>query len=169
MGYRSEVVIAISKDLMPHFLTVFAKEPGCRPMVFKDHDYMNENYEYQTTRRGEPKFCYDTLTSKTGDCDDQSVLFISLARAAGIPSWLEFGALYNQKEKTWGGHAWIRAYIPYYYGDGHVFNIDIVNDHFLFRDAFRFSEWESDGNGSHLKDYYYSYGSNFVIIIPEVL
>ena len=49
MGYRSEVVIAISKDLMPHFLTVFAKEPGCRPMVFKDHDYMNEDYDGEGT------------------------------------------------------------------------------------------------------------------------
>jgi len=49
MGYRSEVVIAISKDLMPHFLTVFAKEPGCRPMVFKDHDYMNEDYDGKET------------------------------------------------------------------------------------------------------------------------
>jgi len=49
MGYRSEVVIAISKDLMPHFLTVFAKEPGCRTMVFKDHDYMNEDYDGKET------------------------------------------------------------------------------------------------------------------------
>ena len=49
MGYRSEVVIAISKDLMPHFLTVFAKEPDCRPMVFKDHDYMNEDYDGKET------------------------------------------------------------------------------------------------------------------------
>jgi hypothetical protein len=89
------------------------------------------------------------------------VLFISLARAAGIPTWLEFGALYNQKQNSWGGHAWVRAYIPYYYGGGHVFIIDIVNDHFLFRDAFKFSEWESDGNGSHLEDYYHSTGRNF--------
>jgi transglutaminase-like putative cysteine protease len=147
-------VKALSDQLTAGKLTVYSKYKA----IF---DYLNENYEYQTTRRGEPKFCYDTLSSKRGDCDDQSVLFISLARAQGLPSWLEFGALYNQKEKTWGGHAWIRAYIPYYYGGGHVFNIDIVNDHFLFRDAYRFSEWEADGNGTHLKDYYYSYGSNF--------
>jgi transglutaminase-like putative cysteine protease len=147
-------VKALSDQLVTGKLTVYDKLTA----IF---DYMNENYEYETTRRGEPKFCYDTLMSKRGDCDDQSVLFISLARAAGIPAWLEFGALYNQREKTWGGHAWIRAYIPYYTGGGHVFNIDIVNDHFLFRDAYRFSEWESDGNGSHLKDYYYSYGVNF--------
>ena len=49
MGYRSEVVIAISKDLMPHFLTVFAQEPSARPMVFKDHDYMNEDYDGKET------------------------------------------------------------------------------------------------------------------------
>ncbi|MEE9150759.1 MAG: transglutaminase domain-containing protein [Thermoplasmata archaeon] len=123
-------------------------------------DYLNDNFEYET-RGGGPKYCNETLSDRSGDCDDQSVLFISLARAAGIPSWLEFGALYNQQKKSWGGHAWIRAYIPYFSGGGHVFNIDIVNDHFLFRDAFRFSEWESDGNGSHLKDYYYTYGRNF--------
>jgi hypothetical protein len=147
-------VVALSNQLTQGKLTVYAKYKA----IF---DYMNENYEYETTRRGEPKFCYDTLGSQRGDCDDQSVLFISLARAQGLPSWLEFGALYNQKENSWGGHAWIRAYIPYYYGGGHVFNIDVVNDHFLFRDAYRFSEWESDGNGTHLRDYYYSYGSNF--------
>lgn len=147
-------VKALSDQLCEGKLTVFAKYQAL-------FDYLNENFEYQTTRRGEPKYCYETLASQRGDCDDQSVLFISLARAQGLPTWLEFGALYNQKENSWGGHAWIRAYIPYYYGGGHVFNIDIVNDHFLFRDAFRFSEWESDGNGTHLKDYYFSYGSNF--------
>ena len=49
MGYRSQVVLAISKDLMPHFLTVLAKEPGCRPMVFKDHDTLEENYDGEGT------------------------------------------------------------------------------------------------------------------------
>ena len=49
MGYRSEVVIAVSKDLMPHFLGVFAESPDTRTMVFKDHDYMNENYDGEET------------------------------------------------------------------------------------------------------------------------
>ena len=49
MGYRSEVVLAVSKDLMPHFLGVFAKSPDTRTMVFKDHDYMNENYDGEGT------------------------------------------------------------------------------------------------------------------------
>ncbi len=124
-------------------------------------DYMNDNFEYETARQGEPKLCTQTLNDKFGDCDDQSVLFISLARAAGLPCKLEFGALYNQQQDEWGGHAWIKVYIPLYTGELYWYNIDIVNDHFLFRDAFRFSEWESDGNGTHLEDYYYSIGSNF--------
>ena len=49
MGYRSEVVLAVSKDLMPHFLGVFAKSPDTRTMVFKDHDYMNEDYDGKET------------------------------------------------------------------------------------------------------------------------
>ncbi len=89
-------VKALSDQITAGKLTAYAKYKA----IF---DYLNENYEYQTTRRGEPKFCYETISSKRGDCDDQSVLFISLARAQGLPSWLEFGALYNQKEKTWGG------------------------------------------------------------------
>jgi hypothetical protein len=125
-------------------------------------DWMNAGFEYETLRRGSPKYCNETIANRRGDCDDQSVLFIALARAAGLPAWLEFGSLYNQGQNSWGGHAWVRAYIPYYYGGGHVFNIDIVNDHFLFRDAFRFTEWEADGDGDHLQDYYYSYGSNFM-------
>jgi len=49
MGYRSEVVLAVSKDLMPHFLGVFAKSPDTRAMVFKSHDYMNEDYDGEGT------------------------------------------------------------------------------------------------------------------------
>ena len=38
-------------------------------------------------------------------------------------------------------------------------NIDVVNDQFLFRDALRFTEYRSDGNGTHLEEYYYIYGT----------
>ncbi|UCG68162.1 MAG: transglutaminase domain-containing protein [Thermoplasmata archaeon] len=146
---------ALSDDLTKDKITVYDK-------LWAIFDHMNRHYEYVTQRSGEPKFCNMTLRQQSGDCDDQSVLFISLARAAGLPSMLEFGALYNQQKGTWGGHAWVRVYIPDYLGqEGFWYNIDIVNDHFLFRDSLRFSEWVADGNGTHLKDYYYSYGSNF--------
>ena len=44
MGYRSEVAMAIGKELMPHFLGVLAKEPEARPLIFKHHDHLDQNY-----------------------------------------------------------------------------------------------------------------------------
>lgn len=49
MGYRSEVVLAISKDLMPHFLNVLAMEPEARSLVFKDNSEFNKNYDGKET------------------------------------------------------------------------------------------------------------------------
>jgi hypothetical protein len=49
MGYRSQVVLAVGKELMPHFLGIFAALPAARPLVFKHHDYMNENYDGKET------------------------------------------------------------------------------------------------------------------------
>ena len=49
MGYRSSVALAISKELMPRFLTVFAKCPEAQAMVFKDHDRMDEDYDGEGT------------------------------------------------------------------------------------------------------------------------
>ena len=147
-------IVALSNQLTAGKPTVYDK-------LWAIFEYLNNNFDYVTLRSGAPKFCYQTLYDRSGDCDDQSVLLISLARAAGIPAWLEFGALYSKSENSWGGHAWTKVYIPNYEGGGYWYNIDIVNDQFLFRDAYRFSEWESDGNGSHLEDYYMSVGRNF--------
>jgi transglutaminase-like putative cysteine protease len=125
------------------------------------YDYLNDNFEYDTSRKGTPQDCVYTLNMKKGDCDDQSVLFASIARAAGLAAWLEFGALYNSNDGTWTGHAWLLVYIPLHSGQGGSVNIDVVNQQFMFRDSYRFSEWSSDGNGSHLEDYYYAEGSHF--------
>jgi len=45
MGYRSEVVLAIDKVLMPHFLNVLAQEPDAVPFVFKHNDCLREDYD----------------------------------------------------------------------------------------------------------------------------
>ena len=49
MGYRSEVVLAVSKDLMPHFLSVLAKTPDVRTLVFKDHSSLHKDYDGEDT------------------------------------------------------------------------------------------------------------------------
>jgi hypothetical protein len=45
MGYRSEVVLTVHKELMPHFLSVLAKEPASRTLVFKESDSLHEDYD----------------------------------------------------------------------------------------------------------------------------
>ena len=47
------------------------------------YDWMTVNIRYPTgSTGGEPQSAVQTLLTKVGDCDDQSILFCSLARAA---------------------------------------------------------------------------------------
>ncbi len=121
------------------------------------YDWMVNNLTYRTGISGEPQDCVETLNNRYGDCDDQSILFASLARAAGIPAWLKFGALYDSMAGQWGGHGWLLFYMPLKDGNSGTVAVDVVNKEYLVRDCFRFSEWESDGNGTHLEDYYYTF------------
>ena len=49
MGYRSEVALAVSKKVMPHFLGVLAKEPEARSLIFKHHDHLDQDYSGEGT------------------------------------------------------------------------------------------------------------------------
>ena len=106
-----------------------------------------------------PKWSTGTWSDKRGDCDDQSILFISLCRAAGIPAMLEIGALYDPQMSTWEGHGWANVYVPYTSSYAEQKDkesvrpmIDIVNDIFIDngRDTNRFSEWVDDGVKGHI-------------------
>jgi len=82
-----------------------------------------------TTYRGSeaPRPAEETAATRAGDCDDLTILFVSICRAAGIPAYMQVGAVfiegYSVAEATWGGHlvyeaegvawhAWAMAYIP---------------------------------------------------------
>ena len=81
MGYRSEVVLAVSKDLMPHFLSVLAKTPDLRPLVFKDHSTLIKDYGGDDTfvvswggikwYEGYPEI--DALDKFIKDCDNDNI------------------------------------------------------------------------------------------------
>ena len=45
MGYRSEVVFAIRKEMVPHFMVTMAKEPTVRGFVFEDTDRFDQDYD----------------------------------------------------------------------------------------------------------------------------
>ena len=125
------------------------------------YDYIRRNVDYQTISGSEPKSCLDTLADGTGDCDDQSILLLSLCRAADIPAWLAFGTLYDSVRGEWGPHAWAEIYVPLASGGAEEVVIDPVNDEFFVRNCNRLEVWKSDGNGQHLYDYYHPLNYNY--------
>ncbi|MDW5564103.1 MAG: transglutaminase-like domain-containing protein [Methanomassiliicoccus sp.] len=131
--------------------------------VLKDiYDWMTTNVRYSAAASGgEPQTALETLVTRSGDCDDQSILFCSLARAAGVPAWLQMGALYVSADDSWGGHGWLQAYIPLASGGGENVTIDVVNKDFLVFRPNRFVDFTDDGVGTHLADYYYTFQTTY--------
>jgi hypothetical protein len=138
------------------------------------YDYLTDpdNLNYVTTQEKTiPKDCASTLSSLKGDCDDYSILFVSLARAAGIPSWLELGVIYDPENGNWGAHAWAKVVIPFRDGTYTIATVDIVNQEFLIHDAYRFTEWIDTGGdimveGKPINNLEYYYHS-FSYVIPS--
>ncbi len=126
------------------------------------YDWMVDNVRYSTaSSSGEPQTALETLHLRSGDCDDQSILFCSLARAAGVPAWLQMGALYVSADDSWGGHGWLQAYIPLASGGGENVTIDVVNRDFLVFRPNRIIDFTDDGVGDHLSDYYYTFQTTY--------
>ncbi|RLF22308.1 MAG: hypothetical protein DRJ68_01730 [Thermoprotei archaeon] len=75
-----------------------------------------------------PQYPLETYLKKMGDCDDDSILLITMCRAVGIPAMLQLGCVfvpqftwretimyngnYVHKSKGTGWHAWSLVYIP---------------------------------------------------------
>jgi hypothetical protein len=133
---------------------------------YPDQAQMDES---RKTWNGMPKPARATLDDWVGDCDDQSFLYISLARAVGIPARVEAGGLWDSMISEWGGHGWAQVYIPRDDGTGLWATIDMVNNQFLERDPFRFTDFIDMGRVGVLEDYYTSWeyetrgGSNVII------
>jgi hypothetical protein len=147
--YEGTSIEALASQIAPGDLSVYE-------ISQRIYDYLDAHVSYSASRTAEVKYPIETLQGGTGDCDDMSFLFASLLRSRGVPSWIELGAMYNSVSNEWVGHAWLGFYMPTHRGGVNV-TIDMANHEFLVRGANRFSEWQSDGNGTHLQDYYYPY------------
>ena len=44
MGYRSEVVLAVNKEIMPEFLAYLATNDEAKRLVFSDHCHLDQDY-----------------------------------------------------------------------------------------------------------------------------
>jgi hypothetical protein len=158
-------VVALSQEIV-------GSETDVYTILFKIYKWLDDNLEYNTQRSAAPKSCSQTLADRNGDCDDQAILLASLARAAGVPVWLNLGIIYDPVRNYWGGHGWNNVLIPLVDGEPAIATIDIVNNQFLFRDPYHVSDYIDNGDGNDLEDYYtswsYSYGTGPFNPTPHV-
>ncbi len=119
------------------------------------YDWMQRNLDYKRGTSGElPKHAVWTLNTRSGDCDEWAFLFISMARAVGIPAWIELGITYDQGLDDWGGHGWVRMNHVSDDGESDWVNIDLTFRQFFARDAMRITTWVDDGLEDSIEDYY---------------
>ena len=133
-------------------------ETNVYSILFAINAWIVDHIEYPDgDQLADPSSSVETLQSRIGDCDDQAILFCALARASGVPAWLQLGALYDTTEHEWVGHGWVQTFVPLKAGGGEKVVIDTVNRDFMIWKPNRFVEYTDDGNGEHLYDYYYSF------------
>ena len=131
------------------------------------YEWIDENLAYMVSRDAEPKSCSETLDDGGGDSDDQAILFASLARAAGVPAWLNLGNSFDMGRDSWVAHGWNNVLIPLVEGDGVIASVDVVYDQFLFRDPYHLSEYVDNGNGDDLEDFYSSWSYRYMGPSPQ--
>jgi hypothetical protein len=121
------------------------------------YNWVVANVHYTSSASGDPQSSVETLSSQAGDCDDQAILFCALARATGIPAWIQLGAIFDRSSDTFIGHGWVQTYLPLRSGGGQYVVIDTVNREFLIWSPNKFIEYTDDGDATRLHDYYYSF------------
>jgi len=119
------------------------------------YDWIDDNVDYYIWDAPDgPLSSLETLDELKGDCDDQSILFCALARSAGVPAWLQLGAVYSPGSGEMGGHAWVQMFMPTEDGGTNV-TIDIVNDKFLVWMPNLFCEYTDNGDADDLFNAYH--------------
>lgn len=72
------------------------------------HDWVYQNIE-KTATMSMPS-AVEVLRTRQGDCNEHSVLFAALARAAGVPARIAIGLAWSEALSAFGYHAWVEVY-----------------------------------------------------------
>ena len=105
-------------------MNLTSKEKDVLTIVENFVAWIRKNVHY--TMNEYPLYPNETYTYRSGDCDDQAILFISLCRIVGIPAYLQTGCIYIRHKanltlwndhvrlilKNISWHGWAVAYIP---------------------------------------------------------
>ena len=104
---------------------VAGRSPTVLDAVVNMIDWLAANTEYCNFEV--PRYPNQTAVDGLGDCDDQSILLISMCRSLGIPAYLQVGIVIHpsivDSETSWEGHlndtrdgvgwhAWAMIYVP---------------------------------------------------------
>jgi hypothetical protein len=102
----TDTFMANNTDIATLARSLTSKEPTVLGKLSRLVNWFNANVTYSSSEI--PKYPSDTLKARQGDCDDQSILLISMLRSLGIPSYLEIGIVINaginDSETSWNGH-----------------------------------------------------------------
>jgi hypothetical protein len=150
-------IIVNHPDILQRSEAIVGDRTNVKDALSAIYDWITGNIDYSYSSPTLPQTSVETLSSGRGDCDEQAILFCALARAAGIPAWLQLGVLYDPFLEAWGGHGWVQTHLPLGGGEGVNITIDTVNSDFLVWRPNRFADFTDDGNASHLNDYYFSF------------
>ncbi len=126
-GYTDATETFMSED--PYVSQLAQEVAGRSPMVLDAVvnmiDWIAANTEYCNFEV--PRYPNQTAADGLGDCDDQSILLISMCRSLGIPAYLRVGILIHlgivDSQTSWEGHltdtrdgvgwhAWAVIYVP---------------------------------------------------------
>jgi hypothetical protein len=91
----------------------------------KLYQWIVENVGYNTRAETYPQGAAETLRKRSGDCDEQAALFISMARSLGVPCFYMDGYVIDREGTYDAGHTWagVIKYNEYGY---EIFPVDTV-------------------------------------------
>ncbi len=114
-----------NEDIVEAAQTIAAEHESVLEVVSGLLGYITTNTTYCNFEV--PRYPLETLEENLGDCDDQSILLITMCRSLGIPAYLKVGIIINPNIQdtgtSWDGHlknqadglgwhGWASIYIP---------------------------------------------------------
>ncbi len=143
----------------------------------------NVNYEIHLSQ-SDVQPAFTTFKKKTGDCDDLSVLYISLCRAAGIPARFIRGFLINEEngDIIATGHAWSEVFVGGSIGNNGWIPVECacctasikadINQNFGVESAYHLRLFVGEGSNeslnASLSSISYSYGPQRTVEVESI-
>jgi hypothetical protein len=103
--------IAFSPEIRSTVAKIIGNETNPLAKIRKLYYWINENVQYHAEEEYTiiPSFSIACMSRHKGDCGVQSILFITMARIAGVPARWQSG--WEQKRDQDSMHDWAEAYI----------------------------------------------------------